>query len=331
MQHFKQRLLKLIMKRINNLYEKIISVSNLELADVNARKGKLKQPCIKKHDENKEANIYQLYLSLKEKRYRTSSYTTFLISDPKERLIYRLPYYPDRIIHHAIMNILQPIFVSTFTSDTYSCIKGRGIHSVVSKIKSVLRNKTETIYCLKIDIRKFYPTINHEILKKLLRRKIKDNDLLGLLDEIIDSAEGLPIGNYLSQYLANFYLSYFDHWVKEVQKVCHYFRYADDMIFLSDSKEFLHSLLSRIKTYLTENMKLTVKKNHQIFPVKSRGIDFLGYVFYPTHTRVRKRIKQKFARMIKSNPNKLSIDSYMGWLKHGNCINLTNKLVYGRA
>lgn len=319
------------MKRKNNLFKQIISIDNLELADINARKGKLNQPCIKKHDEHKEENILYLNYQLCNKLYTTSEYTTFTILDPKERLVYRLPYYPDRIVHHAIMNVLEPIFVSTFTNDTYSCIKYRGIHSASEKLKKVLRNFKETTYCLKIDIKKFYPSVNHDILKNLLRRKFKDKDLLWLLYDIIDSADGLPIGNYLSQYLANFYLSYFDHWIKETQGVLNYFRYADDMVFLSDSKQFLHNLLSKIKSYLTDNLKLILKHNYQIFSVASRGIDFLGYVFYHTHTRVRKRIKQSFARMLKYNPNKSSIDSYLGWLKHGNCINLTNKLLYAGA
>jgi len=318
------------MKRYNNLFEKIISIENLQLADVNARKGKTNQNCIIKHDKNREDNILNLHSRLKTKTYRTSTYTTFKILDPKERLIYRLPYYPDRIVHHAVMNILEPIFVSTFTSDTYSCIKGRGIHSASAKLKRALCDKENTTYCLKIDIKKFYPSVNHDVLKELLKRKFKDGDLLWLLDDIIDSAEGLPIGNYLSQYLANFYLSYFDHWIKEAQGVANYFRYADDMVFLSNSKQFLHDLLFKIKTYLKESLKLILNKNYQVFPVVSRGIDFLGYVHFHTHTLVRKGIKQNFCRMLKSKFNTQSVSSYLGWFKHANCINLTNKLLYAR-
>jgi RNA-directed DNA polymerase len=207
------------MKRINNLYEKIYSIENLQLADSIARKGKLKQPGVIEHDKNREANIHKLHEMLVNKTYKTSAYTTFTIFEPKERVIYRLPYFPDRITHHAVMNILEPVFVSTFTANTYSCIKKRGIHAAAKAVKKALQHETETKYCLKLDIRKFYPNIDHEILKQLIRRKIKDRDLLWLLDEIIDSTEGMPIGNYLSQYLANFYLTYFDHWIKEVKQV----------------------------------------------------------------------------------------------------------------
>jgi len=316
------------MKRINNLYERICSVENLQLADLTARKGKAKQPGVILHDTNKVENILKLHELMKNKTYKTSQYTTFKIYEPKERLIFRLPYYPDRITHHAIMAVMEPIFVSAFTTDTYSCIKGKGIHAAANAVKQALKNMAGTQYCLKLDIRKFYPNVDHEILKAMLRRKIKDNDLLWLLDEIIDSTEGLPIGNYLSQYFANFYLAYFDHWIKETKRVKYYFRYADDMVILSDSKLYLHELLSEIRFYMTDNLKLTIKDNYQIFPVDTRGIDFVGYIFRHTHTLLRKSIKQSFARMLSKNKNDQSIASYKGWASHCNSINLLKKLLH---
>jgi len=316
------------MKRINNLYSQICSIENLQLADSIARKGKLKQPGVIEHDRNRDANIQALHQMLTEKTYKTSPYTTFTIYEPKERLIFRLPYFPDRITHHAVMNILEPIFVSTFTADTYSCIKTRGIHAAANAVKNALRDEPSTQYCLKLDIKKFYPNVDHYILKHLLRKKIKDQDLLWLLDGIIDSADGLPIGNYLSQYFANFYLTYFDHWMKEVKRVKYYFRYADDLVILSDNKTYLHQLLSEIRTYLQEKLKLQLKGNYQVFPVDDRGIDFVGYVFRHTHTRLRKTIKQNFARMIRRNKNAQSIASYRGWSIHCNSKNLLNKLLH---
>jgi hypothetical protein len=315
------------MKRLNNLYEKIYSMENLWLADMIARKGKLKQPGVILHDKNREENILRLHQALMDKTYKTSEYTTFTIFEPKERLIFRLPYFPDRITHHAIMNVLESMFIETFTADTYSCIKGKGIHATAKAVKQALRDVEGTQYCLKLDIRKFYPSIDHEILKDLLRKKIKDNDLLWLLDEIIDSTDGLPIGNYLSQYLANFYLSYFDHWLKETKRVKYYFRYADDLVFLSDNKPYLHKLLSEIRFYLQDKLKLEVKKNYQLFPVSARGIDFVGYVFYHTHTLLRKSIKKNFARMMARNRNSKSIASYYGWAAHCNSKNLLKKLI----
>lgn len=179
------------MKRIGNLYNKIISIENLNEADKKAQKGKSKQYGVQVHNNNRESNILKLHDLLKTKSYKTSQYDIFNVYEPKKREVYRLPYFPDRITHHAIMNILEPIFVSTFTSDTYSCIKNRGIHLLLRKLKNILKNKEDTTYCLKLDIKKFYPNINHDILKKLLRKKFKDNDLLWLLDEIIDSAKGV--------------------------------------------------------------------------------------------------------------------------------------------
>jgi retron-type reverse transcriptase len=315
------------MKRKNNLYERICSIENLQLADSIARKGKLKQPGVMVHDKNREKNIQDLHLMLKNKTYKTSEYTTFPIYEPKERLIFRLPYFPDRITHHAVMNILETVFVSTFTADTYSCIKKRGIHAAEKAVKKALTDINYTRYCLKLDIKKFYPNVDHQILKQLLRRKIKDNDLLWLLDEIIDSTEGLPIGNYLSQYFANFYLTYFDHWIKETKLVKYYFRYADDMVILADNKAYLHQLFAEIRTYLQEKLKITVKDNYQVFPVEARGIDFVGYVFYHTHTLLRKSIKQNFARMIHKNKNAKSIASYYGWASHCNSKHLLKKLL----
>jgi RNA-directed DNA polymerase len=314
------------MKRLGNLYQKITSLANLQAADEKAQKGKSHTHGVKLHNQNKEGNLLVLKDNLDTRNYRTSTYDIFTIYEPKERIIYRLPFFPDRITHHAIMNVLEPIFVKTFNADTYSCIKKRGIHSLVRKLKNDLNDIQGTQYCLKFDIKKFYPNIDHDVLKGLLRRKFKDPDLLRLLDEIIDSAPGLPIGNYLSQYLANFYLSYFDHWIKEQKREKYYYRYADDIVILDSDKARLHALLVEIKKYLG-NLKLEVKENHQVFPVASRGIDFVGYVFHHTHIAIRKQIKKNFARKLSKNPEHSSIASYLGWLGHGNAKHLTKKLL----
>lgn len=324
------------MKRIGNLFEKICSVENLKLADEKARKGKLKTFGVKIHDLNRESNIIKLHKTLLNGDYKTSKYDIFKIHEPKEREIYRLPYFPDRIVHHAIMNVLEDICVSVFTKDTYSCIKKRGIHSAAEQIKKTLKSDPEhTKYCLKMDIKKFYPSINHDILKQIIRKKLKDKRLLNLLDEIIDSAEGVPIGNYLSQYFANLYLTYFDHWIKEDKAVKYYYRYADDIVILSDTKESLHMLLNDIKEYLS-GLKLELKHNWQVFPVESRGIDFVGYVFYHSHTRMRKSIKKNFCRKVyrlnklkhlNEQQYKQSICPWWGWAKYCNSKHLVKTLL----
>lgn len=330
------------MKRIGNLYEKIISLDNLRCADEKARRGKLHTYGVQVHDRNREANLLALHEALLTKTFKTSRYEVFTVFEPKERLIYRLPYYPDRIVHHAIMNVLEPIWVSVFTNDTYSCIKKRGIHGAMRKVKQAMKDRKNTRYCLKIDIRKFYPSIDHDVLKMIIRRKIKCKETLWLLDEIIDSADGVPIGNYLSQYLANLYLAYFDHWIKEVKRVKYYFRYADDMVFLSSSKEELHRLLADIREYM-KDLKLDLKGNEQVFPIGNnrydrhgRGLDFIGFVFYHSQTQIRKSIKKNFCRAAakwNKKPN-AKLDDYrqalcgwFGWAKYSDSKHLLKTIL----
>lgn len=321
------------MKRKGNIFENICSIENLQIADEKARRGKLRSYGVRRHDRSRDLNIQKLHEDLMSGRYRTSPYDVFSLccDNGKIRDIYRLPYYPDRIVHHAIMNILEPIWVSTFTADTYSCISGRGIHAAVKKLKTQLREDPRgTQYCLKLDIKKFYPSIDHDILKSIIRRKIKDKRLLSLLDSVIDSAPGVPIGNYLSQYFANLYLTYFDHFLKEKLHIKYYYRYADDIVILSNNKPELHAIFRVIQLYLEVNLKLTVKNNYQVFPVDARGIDFLGYVFYHDYTMLRKSIKKNFCKAV-ATMNKKDISekaykqktcSWLGWAKHCNSKNL---------
>lgn len=283
------------MKRYNNLFDKIVNIDNLYLADKKARKNKSNRKDIKQFDQNKEELLKKLQQDLINGTYKTSEYNTFIIREPKERLIFRLPYYPDRIVHHAVMNIMEPIWVSIFIKNTYSCIKHRGIHEALQDVREALKDADNTTYCLKLDIKKFYPSINHEVLKEIIRKKIKDQKLLQLLDEIIDSTEGVPIGNYLSQFFANVYLTYFDHWIKEDKKVRYYFRYADDIVILHNNKEYLWQLFEEMKQYLA-TLKLVFKDNYQVFKVEDRGISFVGYVIRHNYTLVRKNIKRSMCR-----------------------------------
>ena len=323
------------MKRLSNLFDKICTIENIEEADRKARKNKGIRYGILKHDLHPEKDNAELLESLLNGTYKTSEYSTFKIYEPKERLIYRLPYYPDRIVHHAIMNIMEPIWKSIFIKQTYSSIKNRGIHACAKDVRFALDNfPKETKYCLKLDIHKFYPSIDHEILKKIIRIKIKDNRLLKLLDDIIDSAPGVPIGNYLSQFFANLYLAYFDHWAKETLRCKFYFRYADDIVIMGNDKGLLNLTLLNINYYLTTKLKLELKPNYQIFPVDSRGIDFVGYRFYHSHTLLRKSIKVKINKLldryergyIALSKLKINMQSYFGWLKYCNSKHFLQKI-----
>ena len=319
------------MKRINNLFNKIVDYNNLYLAYMKARKNKCRRKEVIQFEQNKHNLLKQLQQQLMKGTYRTSTYKTFTIYEPKERIIFKLPFYPDRIVHHAIMNVLEPIWVSIFINNTYSCIKGRGIHKAVRDIQQDLKDIDGTKYCLKLDIKKFYPSIDHDVLKSIIRKKIKDEKLLNLLDGIIDSTDGVPIGNYLSQFFANLVLAYFDHWIKEVKKIKYYYRYADDIVILSSDKNMLHILYRDIDQYL-EGLKLSIKHNYQIFPLDRRGLSFVGYVFYHTHIRLRKSIKIRLARSsskYKTSKTKYRahISPYLGWLKYCNSYRLSNKII----
>ena len=322
------------MKRIGNLYDKICTEENIFLAYTNARKGKSKSHGVISFEKDLESNIEEIRNELIQGTYRTPEYETFIIHDPKEREIFRLPF-KDRVVHHAIMNVLESVWTPLFISQTYSCIKGKGIHGVLRHLKRDLKDEKRTEYCLKMDIRKFYPSVDHDILKDIIRKKIKDVRLLHLLDGIIDSAPGIPIGNYISQFFANLYLSYFDHWIKEEKHIRYYYRYADDMVVLGEDKRELHRLLVEIRSYLSANLKLEIKDNWQIFPVKSRGIDFVGYVFYHDHVKMRKSIKKNFCRKaselqkkgVKGKELRCALSSWLGWAKHCNSKNLINKIM----
>lgn len=326
------------MKRYNNLFEKIVSLDNIKLAHEKARRGKRHYKEVIMVNAEPGKYFQEIRKMLVEKTFINSKYTkvTKITDNGKVREILKLPYYPDRIIHHAIMNVLEPIWFKTLIRDTYSSIKGRGIHDGVKRVKEALRDKENTQFCLKLDIQKFYPSINNELLKLTIRKKIKDSDVLWLLDEIIDSTKGVPIGNYLSQYFANLFLNDFDHWIKENHKEKYYFRYCDDIVILHKSKQHLHRLQREIVQYLA-GCELKVKSNWQVFPINIRGIDFLGYRFFHNYVLVRKSISQKLIKKTalirkgweNAKPTEVinSIMSYMGWLKYANAKNLFNKII----
>ena len=325
------------MKRYNNLYEKIVEYPNIELAHINAQKGKKHYTSVKKINKDQDRYLKELQTMLVNKTFKNSEYDTFIKRGKKDRLIYRLPYFPDRVVQHAIMNIVEPIWKKTLIRDTYSAIKKRGIHDGVKRVQGFLKDTENTQYCLKMDIKKFYPTINNDILKQIIRKKIKCKNTIWLLDEIIDSSAGVPIGNYMSQYFGNLYLDPLDHWLKEDKRIKYYARYCDDFIVLHKDKGFLYKLKQEIFSFVENELDLIAKENHQIFPVKSRGIDFLGYVFYHDQTRVRKDIVLTFkkkVRKIRQNWKCMqytqivnTIMSYWGWLKHADAFNLWKKYI----
>lgn len=306
------------MKRKGYLFEQIICIENLQLANNLAKKKKSRQSV--KYQINLEQHLLKLQQSLRDELYNTSEYNNFTIYEPKQRIVSSLKY-EDRIVHNAIVNVIGTIFVKIFISQTFSCIKGRGILKGLNTLKYYLKDVENTRYCLKLDIKKFYHNVNHDILKQQLITKFKDKKLLRLLDNIVDSfPQGVPLGNLTSQYFGNFYLSKFDNWLKEVKRVKYYLRYCDDVVILHSDKQYLHDLRKEIQDYIKDNLKLELSK-YQVFPVKARGIDYLGYVTYHSHCKIRKSIKLKMIKKL----NEINKSSYYGWLKHGNCKQLIKK------
>lgn len=319
------------MKRYGNLYHKIYDVENIKLAHKNARKGKSHYKEVQMVDADVDAYCGKVSELLKNKEFVNGKYRTYMKSDRgKQREIHKLPYFPDRIVHHAILQVLEPIWKKTLIDNTYQSIKGRGIHKAKKKLEPTIRSGKYKYY-LKFDIAKFYPSVDNEIMKDVVRRKLKCNDTLWLLDEIIDSTKGLPIGNYLSQYLGNLYLAYFDHWVKQELNVKEYYRYCDDIVILGTSKKMLHNKLGRIRNYLGIMLNLGMKKDYRVHPIKS-GLDFLGFRFFERYTLLRKKIATNFKRATRrfigvGESEFDSMISYYGWAIASSGANLWNNQV----
>ena len=326
------------MKRHGNLYGQITTYGNLLLAHLNARRGKTGTREVQVVDKDPKRYLRQIQALLLSKCFTTSPYEHFLIHEPKKREISKLPYFPDRIVQHAVMNVIGPLWDRVFIPDVYSAIPGRGIHAGLKRLKGFLRNQRDTRYCLQFDIAKFYPSVDHDILMNLIERKIKCPDTLWLLENIVRSPEtgkGIPIGNYLSQYFANIYLDRFDHWLKETLKTKYYIRYADDGVILDASKIQLNALHKAIARYFAKNLHLSLNPKTQIYPVGVRGIDFLGYRTFRDYTLLRKRsvraFKSKIATIKKHWPDLppqhvvSTIMARVGWIRHCNGHNLTQK------
>jgi hypothetical protein len=307
-------------------------MDNLRLAHVNAQKGKQRYKEVVHVNEFEPFYLRKLQDMLIDKTFKNSEYRIFkLIDKGKERQIFSLPYFPDRILHHAILQVVEPIWKSILIRNTFQSIKGRGVEDGRKKVVKSIREK-DSKYCLQFDISKFYPSIDNEILKGIIRKKIADENVLWLLDTIIDSIKGVPIGNYLSQYLGNIYLAYFDHWVKEKLKIRHYFRYCDDVVLIHPDKDYLQYCFVKIEYYLEKNLKLKIKDNYQVYPISKRRIDFLGYRFDNEKTYLRRRTAKNFKRKVilfnKGHKDAAKgICSYFGWFKHSNSWPLWNKYI----
>lgn len=324
------------MRRHNNLFDQITSIDNLCQAYRKARKGKTSKSAVKRFDCDPEKRLAKIQSQLIEGTFNTSAYHTKWVFEPKQRLIYVLPFNPDRIVQHAIMNVIEPIWDRMLVSDTYACRAGKGIHAGSRRVMEFVRRYK---YCLKCDISKFYPSVDHDILFGIIQRKIKCRRTLELLRNIIYSIGGgknVPIGNYTSQWFGNLYLNELDQHLKHEWHIKPYIRYCDDFVLFADDKSFLNRMSTVIKDFAWNRLRLTLSKC-DLFPV-TQGVDFLGYRHFRNYLLLRKSTATRIKRRIRILPillerGKISLESYrsslassMGWLKWCNSHNLALRL-----
>ena len=306
------------------------------------RQGKRKRKDIQYFERNLEDNLFELQNDLTSLKYSHSTYDQFTVSDPKQRRISKATV-RDRLVHQIIYSTLTPVFDNKFIFHSLSSRLGKGTHIGVKLLQGMIQkvslNNTQPCYALKMDIKRFFDTINHRILKKLIRKNIKDDRALKIIDAIIDSFKvsdellgptGIPLGNATSQLFANIYLHELDDFIK--QKLCekYYLRYCDDFIILSNNEDHLKSLIISIQDFLTKNLKLKLHPKKLIIRKLSQGIDFVGYVFFWKHILIRNETKHRMKKRLKeAHENYLhgkisatcmdqKLQSYLGILSHAN-------------
>ena len=343
------------MKRHGNLYPQIVTFENLLNAAKKAQRGKRYRDAVLAFNDSLEAELFQLQRELQTQTYQPGPYRTFEIYEPKRRIIAAAPY-RDRVVHHALCNVIVPIFERTFIATSYANREGYGTHRALQQCIKYARNSR---YVLQCDIRKYFPSIDIAILKQQIRRKIKCSRTLWLIDRILDNPcagesvveyfpgdslltpcdrpRGLPIGNLTSQSFANVYLAGFDRFVKETLKIGKYCRYVDDFLLFGDDREFLAACRPRIEAYL-ETLRL------RIHPIKSQlyhtrhGVNFVGFRILPDRVRVRAhnlrvgrdRIQRLLEDLTDGNISvaeaKQSLQSWNAHLAHGDTWRLRQQI-----
>jgi len=345
-------------KTFNHLYEQIFQFENLLLAAKKATHGKSLRSDVLSFNYRLEESLVKLQEELSTGSYRPGPYRAFYIFDPKKRMISAAPF-RDRVVHHALCNVVEPLFDRRFICDSYANRLGKGTHRCIRRLQSFMRKGR---YVLKFDITKYFPSIDHEILKAEIRHFISDPQALWLMDLLIDNSNtqefvrhyfqgdslftplerrcGLPIGNQTSQFFANVYLNSLDHYIKEVLGCRYYVRYVDDVAIVGGDLGTLWHILAKIKMQL-EKYRLKLNENKsQIRPVE-KGIAFLGQVIFPQYRLLSEKNVKKFARKMKGfssdfhNGNiswqkmNASVQSWLGHAKQANSFFL-RKSIFGR-
>jgi retron-type reverse transcriptase len=313
--------------QLQKTYQDIINLENLYAAWDEFLRGKRSKKDVQEFGLNLSDNLVSLQEDLANFTYTHGSYDAFKISDPKPRDIHKACV-RDRVLHHAIYRQLYPFFNKTFIADSYSCQLNKGVHKALNKFRilglKASRNNTKTVWILKCDIRKFFASIDHAILLKILSAYIPDKNILWLLEEVIKSfdsgkfGKGLPLGNLTSQLFCNIYMNEFDQFVKHQLKQKYYIRYADDFCFFSRNKNALLKIVPQISIFLKHQLKLQLHPNKLFIKAMASGVDFLGWVHFPYHRVLRSVTKRRMFKGIKNRPKNPTLQSYLGLISHGN-------------
>jgi len=334
-----------------DLFDELVSFDNLYFAYLKARKGKRFLDYVLVFEQNLEQELLNLQRDLKNDTYVHGCYREMIVNDSKKRLIKVAPF-RDRIVHHALCNIIEPLLDKKFVYDSYACRKNKGTHKAVNRLQSFLR-KNENVFCLQCDISKYFHSIDHIVLFGLCCKKISDEKVLLLISKIISSSndfvyvdengverkKGIPIGNLTSQLFANLYLNLLDQFVKHKLKVHFYLRYMDDFLFLSSSKTFLNFIKNEVVCFLRDKLFLVLNPTKaNLFPVKN-GVSFLGFVVFPYYKLLRKSTVKRFIKRTKKqicnvetgfvneNDLKASLVSWRAYAKDANSFMLRKSLI----
>lgn len=339
-------------KTYKNLLPLIYDFKNLHAAYLKARLGKRFSGDVLRFACDLEPNLIQLQNELVWNEYRTGRYYLFRVYEPKERIVAALPF-RDRVIQHAIHSIIEPLWENRFIFDTYACRQRKGTHAGADRAQLFIRQVLQRhgkVYCLKADIRRYFESIDHGILRSLLKKRISCAGTTAILDEIIASTadpddlapRGIPIGNLTSQLFANIYLHELDEYVKYNLREPRYVRYMDDFVIIHNDKAHLHQIRADIEAFLWDRLRLHTNSKTQVFPVgmyHGRALDFLGYRIWPSHRKLRpdsvRRMKKRLKRLQASYAeNKVTlagvnarIQSWLGHARHADSFGLRSKLM----
>jgi len=312
-------------------FEDLISIDNLLCSWQEFLKGKRNRKDVQEFQFNLMDNILSLHNDLKNNTYKHGGYQEFRIQDPKPRIIHKARV-RDRLLHRAIYRILYPFFDKTFISNSYSCRNNKGTHRAINRFREfankVSQNNTKQCWVLKCDIKKFFASINQDILLKILQEYIPDQNIINLLKKILVSfPAGLPLGNLTSQLFSNVYMNQSDQFVKHKFKTKHYIRYADDFVIFSQNRGYLEKIVLKIKCFLQNKLRLQIHDDKIFVKTLSSGVDFLGWVNLPNYRILRRTTKNKMLTKIKKNSNIETLNSYLGLISHGNSARVQNKIL----